>query len=336
MNWNEGYTAKYYLTIVDPLTFQDVETYSLISGTIKREGADLMHSADLVSPDYSETSEKIVRVWLDAAQDGGSSHTPLFTGYTATPEINITYQRQRKSLQCYSVLKPAQDILLDRGWYAPVDIDGAVLVKQLLKVTNSPVEISEKTDRKRKLTNAIIAESGETNLSMAWKILDAMNWRLRIDGYGRIFVEPYSKEETAIFDTISNDIIEPSITIQYDWYDCPNVLRVVVGDDVFISKDMSDKEMSIPSRGREIWTEETSPALNDRETGQDYADRRLKELQRVSKLLSYDRRFDPDIYPTDIVYISLPRFEIEGQYFISSQTIELGFHAKTSEEVYKL
>lgn len=338
MDWKAGYIARYYLSVVEPNSWKDKAKFELISGSIRRSGSDLLQSADVVSPDYLETKEQIVRVWMDATQEGESAHTPLFTGYTATPTRDINGVKETRSIQCYSVLKPAQDVLLDRGWYAPVDIDGTALVKQLLRVTHTEINISAEEDKKRKLTRAIIAESGETNLSMAWKILDAMNWRMKVDGLGRIFIEPYSKENAAVFDMTHNDIVELSITIEHDWYNCPNVLRVVIGDDVFIARDEDEKhEMSIPSRGREVWAEETSPALNDRETGQDYANRRLKELQRVSTVISYDRRYDPNVFPSDLVYINYPRLNIPGaQYYVGSQTISLGYNAKTSEEVYKL
>lgn len=337
MNWSAGYTARYYLSIVDPNSWKDEARRDLISGSIRRSGSDLMQSADVVSPNYTETTEKIVRVWMDVSQDGESEHIPLFTGYAATPTKDINGTVVRRSLQCYSVLKPAQDVLLERGWYAPVDIDGTSLIKQLLRVTNTVIHISDKEDKKRTLTRAIIAEGSETNLSMTWKILDSINWRMRLDGLGEIWIEPYSKENAAIFDMLNNDIVEPTLTVQRDWYNCPNVLRVVVGDEVYISRDENpENEMSIPRRGREVWVEETSPALNDRETGQDYADRRLKELQRVSTVISYDRRYDPNVYPSDIVYINYPIHEIDGQFYVGSQTINLGYHAKTSEEVYKL
>ena len=337
MDWNLGYTARYYLAIVDPNSWKDIARRELLSGSIKRSGSDLMQSADITSPDYAETEEKIIRMWMDVSQDGESSHIPLFTGYAATPTRDINGTVIKRTLQCYSVLKPASDVLLERGWYAPVDIDGTYLIKQLLKVTGTKVHISEKEDKKRTLTRAIIAEGGETNLSMTWKILDAMNWRMRLDGLGEIWIEPYSRENVAIFDMHNNDIVEPTLTIERDWYNCPNVLRVVIGDEVYISRDEDEEhEMSIPRRGREVWTEETSPALNDRETGQDYADRRLKELQRVSTVISYDRRYDPDVFPSDIVYINYPIHEIDGKFYVGSQTITLGYHAKTAEEVYKL
>ena len=139
------------------------------------------------------------------------------------------------------------------------------------------------------------------------------------------------------FDSIENDVIEPSLTVTYDWYSCPNVFRAVYGTDVAIYKDEDTKSLfSIPGRGREVWAEETSCALNDGETLKAYAKRRLEELQKVSTIISYDRRYDPDIYPTDVITLGYPEQEISGNFMVSSQTINLGFNGRTSEEVIKI
>ncbi len=76
--------------------------------------------------------------------------------------------------------------------------------------------------------------------------------------------------------------------------------------------------------------------LNIGETLEAYANRRLKELQRVSETISYQRRYCPDLYPTDVVFLSYPAQDLKGNYMISSQSITLGFNATTSEEVIKV
>ena len=336
MDWKNGYSARYYITIVDPNSWKDRKRYEITDGTINKTASELRESADISCPDYDLTNEQIIRVWLDAFQNGGASHTPLFTGYATTPSREINGVRETKSLQCYSVLKPAQDILLARGWYAPAEIDGSILLKQLLKPTKSPVGFSEKTIEKRTLKKSIVAEDGETNLSMIEKILYALDWRLVINGLGEIEIGPYSADYLAVFDMAYNDILEPSIKVEYDWYECPNVFRAILDDDVEIARDESDNIMSIPSRGREVWAEDTNATLSEQETLLEYARRRLKELQSVYTTVTYDRRFQQDIYPTDVVYLNYPSHDLVGKYVIVSQSIALDFNAKTAEEVRKI
>ena len=337
MDWRRGYSARYYLTIVDPQSWKDGEVIDITDGSIQRTLDNLRESASITCRNYDETREKIIRVWLDTIQEGSVSHTALFTGYSTTPSKSIDGNKETRTLDCYSVLKPADDIYLDRGWYAAAKADGTSVIKSLLSVIGTPIDISEETDKNRILKQAIIAEEGETRLTMVEKILEVIGWRLKLNGLGEISIIPFSKNPVASFDSIENDVLEPSISVTYDWYSCPNVFRAVDGSDFFVYKDENPNSIfSIPGRGREVWAEETSCVLNDGETLKGYAKRRLEELQQISTIISYDRRYDPIVYPTDVVSLDYPAQEIKGSYMVSSQTITLGFNGRTSEEVVRI
>ena len=346
VDWRKGITASYYATIVDPDSWADTQKINLVSGSVKRETSGLQHSADIDCVNYNLTNETYIRVWLDAKQGSSFSHTALFTGLATSPGFSISGRTETQTLQCYSVLKPAQDVLLEPGYYVPIGIDGGKMVKRLLdRCIKAPVEISEKADEKRKISSTIVAESGETVLSMVEILLSAMNWRIQINGHGDIFIGPYNEDPVAVFDSIDNDVIETSVSISYDWYDCPNVFRATIDNTVYVARDDSaDSRFSTVNRGREIWYEETNCILSDKENLVEYAKRRLKDLQKVATTISYDRRFNPDVFPTDVVQINYPIFiesldwatrliNIEGRHMVKSQTINLEFGARTSEEV---
>lgn len=338
MDWRKGYSARYYVTLVDPDSWGDTARFEITGGSIKNELSSLRTSADLDCVNYHEDREQLIRVWLDTRQgSSGGSHIPLFTGYTTSPNRKINGNREEQTLQCYSALLPADDILLDRGWYAPIYSDGVTLVQSLLSCTDAPMEVSDDTDAKRILNQSIIAESGETRLSMAEKILTVINWRMIVDGYGRLFIKPYSDTPVLTLSANDNDIVEPSITVENDWFACPNVFRAIMDDNVAIARDIdSDTPVSIQGRGREVWYEESDCVLNDGENLQDYANRRLKEIQRVSTTISYDRRFWPEIYPTDVLRLLYPYQQIEGNFYITSQSITLGKGVRVSEEVIQI
>ena len=334
MDWSKGFSAKYYVSILDRATMRDISRLEITGGSIKRENSELRESADIDCVYYSEDTEQMVRVWLDAKQGGDSSHIPLFTGIATSPGRNINGNLITNTLECYSVLKIAQDILLPRGWYAPKGINGGDLISDLLSVI--PVEkiISENSPG---LNSAIIAEDGESRLSMTDKILSLMNWRMLVDGYGRIHIEPYDNNPIASFDSIRNDVIEPSLSISYDWFECPNVYRAVLDDAFAIARDDSpDSLLSTINRGREVWMEDSSAYLQENETLAEYAHRMLQLSQQSATTISYDRRFDPAVYVSDIVRLNYPAQGITGNYMVASQTITLGYNAKTSEEVVKL
>ena len=130
----------------------------------------------------------------------------------------------------------------------------------------------------------------------------------------------------------SEDYIEPDVSIEADWFECPNVFRATSGNVSAVAIDEDpDSILSVPSRGREIWKEETASDFNEGETIAEYAQRRLTEEQSYATTARYFRRFIPDLYPSDMV--SLRYKEIQGVYTIESQSIELSHSARTNEEV---
>lgn len=363
MDWSKGYSAWYHMTEVDPVTWRDTGTLRLTGGKIDRSADGLKESADI---DMTEDpGEKWIRIYLDARQVGTVSRTAVFTGLTSTPKKEMEGRRNSYSVACYSVLKPCDDILMPRGWYAPAGSDGAKLIARLLaviapvryagqrKVVNAIDYITDESSTmitneqnnplgiinsvvtggdvvSPKLLTAIIAEDGETRLTMAQKIADAINWNIRITGMGEIVIEPYSEDIKAVFSQDS-DMLEPKVTVEDDWYSSPNVFRAVSGDASAVARDDDiNSRLSTVSRGREIWQEETNCDLSDNETLSAYVIRRLKELQNPARTVSYDRRYNPDVTIGSYVQLNYP--EISGKVKITSQSITLGYACTTAEE----
>ena len=330
MNWNNGFTSRYYLTIVDAASWRDLDRYELTGGTISKTPDSLMESADLDMVRIPADVEAWVRIYLDARQTGAGSHEAVFTGLLSAPSTDWDGNRGSHKVECYSVLKPAADVLLPRGWYAPAGMNGAAQAAQLLRIGAAPVEYEENAPG---LSSSIVAEDGESNLTMARKIVDAIGWRIRIEGSGRIAIMPKSEEPVASFDSLENDCVELSITDQRDWFSCPNVFRAVNNDMVAVARDDDpERALSTVSRGREIWKEEQSCILNDGESLEEYAVRRLKEEQRPSRVANYQRRFHPDVVPGDAVRLHFAAQAIDGAFRVRSQRIELGYGARTEEE----
>ena len=327
MDWTKGLEARYYANIIDKETWRDLDRFEITGGTISKQLSNLIESADIECVNYDK-GEQWVRIWMDARQDGASEHIPLFTGLATSPDQNFNGTYMTNTLECYSVLKPCQDILLPRGWYVDKGA-GKYALKDLLSVTPAPITIADNCPT---LSEPIIAEQGETNLTMVNKILLAIDWRIIINGRGEVTVCPQASEPSAIFST-DNDIIEPNFSKSYDWFNCPNVFRAISGNDSAVAIDDSNGILSVSARGREIWAEDASAQLSDSETLYEYASRRLKDSQRVAESLSYDRRYNPNINIADMIEIKYP--QIEGRYYVKSQKIEIGYGAKTTEEVVK-
>ena len=334
MDWTKGFSSLYYMSVVDPDTWRDIDTIQIKGGEISRSESELIESADVDCVRYDQSSERYVRIWMNTRQEGSSSHTALFTGLATSPDDDINGTLITNRVQCFSVLKPAKDVLLQRGWYAPAGVSGASIVEDLLNIIPAPVRTEGQAPE---LVQAIVAENGESHLSMAWKVLNAINWRMRIEGDGTVVLSAKADSVSTILEPLENDIVEPQISVEYDWYRCPNVFRAVMDDLYAVARDDDPKSpLSTVGRGREIWMEETDCDLNVGETIAQYAHRRLKEEQSVAMTASYSRRFLPDIRVGDLVGIKLPAQGIVGTFIVESNTVEIGHGSRTSEDVRKV
>lgn len=331
MKWNKGFTASYYAYILDPQSFREVSRLEITGGTVKHESSGLRESADIDVVGYNGT-EAWVRIYLDARQNGSASHIPLFTGLGCSPGRDIDGVIETSTLQCYSVLKPAQDVLLERGYYVLRGANGAAVAKDLLSVGPAPVKIMAESPV---ISDTLIAEDGESCLTMAEAIISAINWQITIGGDGTIYLGPRADDTAkAVFDPLDNDAIEPQISVERDWYECPNVLRAVSGDLMAIARDDDPgSPLSTVSRGREIWAEDSASNLGSEEGIAEYARRRLTELQSVALTASYKRRYRPDIGVGDLVRLHYPKQKLDGLFRVDSQSIDLTHGATTDEEV---
>ena len=172
---------------------------------------------------------------------------------------------------------------------------------------------------------------------MVEKILNAINWQLKIDGDGTIRIVKKTNGVVASFDALDNDSIEPQLSVTRDWYDCPNVFRAIEDDLSAVARDDNpDSPLSTINRGREIWLEETDCDLGENESIADYAIRRLKEEQAVAFSVEYTRRFNPDVQVGDKIRLHYPEQKVTGNFEIVSQSITLGYGCRTSEEVNRV
>ena len=329
MDWNKGYSARYDLRRVDPRTMADAEELRFTGGSIDRTDDDLMESADLDMTETPAGTECWVRIYLEARQDGVPTRSALFTGLTSAPVRNITGNRESWRVECYSVLKPAEDMLLEPGWYAPSGVEGAQLASELLGCGPAPVERETGSPALREY---LVAESGETRLSMARKIIEAIGWRLRIGGSGTIRIEPRPTDPIRAFGQ-ENDVVELSVSDEQDWFGCPNCLRVVSGNVYAVARDDDPASaLSTVNRGREVWAYESRVELSDGESLAAYARRRLCELQKPARIISYTRRFDPDVRVGDLVEVRYPEEGIDGVFRVTTQSVKLGHNGATKEE----
>lgn len=327
MNWKKGYSASFLAMRVNPKTWQDLEEIKILDGSISRDdSSDLLESASVTMTEA--IGEIWVRIYLVARQNGEAARVPLFTGLTSEPTRNIRGNHESYDVECYSVLKPCADKMLPLGWYAAYGSDGTEIIADLFKQCG--IKVNSEFGGGYLAAN-IVAEAGETYLTMAKKVAKAINWQIRPNGLGEVSIVPYSNEVKARFDG-ENDVVEPAVEDSQDWFSCPNVLRVTSENKTAIFKDEDIKSpLSIPNRGREIWKEENVTLPVGVSLG-DYAMLRLKELQAPLRVLKYSRRYDPDVNIGDLVIIGYPG--IDGTFRVGSQNVQIGHSCRTEEVAY--
>lgn len=330
IDWSKGISTEYYVTEVDPRTWADMAEIPIVSGTVtKAADSDLVQSADVTITE-AVGAETWMRIYLIAQQGGEKERIPLFTGIASSPSRNINGNRQTRKLDCYSVLKVAEDILLPLGWFAPARTNGGELIRLLLSDLPCPIELDAGSPT---ILSSFVAGDNDTKLGVAQEIARAINWQIKVNGDGSVRICPKPLTIAGSFDNIENDIIETAVTDSMDIFSIPNVLRVTLDGTAATARDDDPKSVySTVARGREIWqTEDADLAAG--ETLGDYAFRRLKELQRPARELSYTRRFQPDVDLNDLVSIVYPKQAIGDVFRVVSQEIQLVPGAPVKEEV---
>ena len=338
MNWNSGFSALYEMKRVDPVSWLDAGSLDLTGGSVSRSDDRLQESATIMMTE--DPQECWIRIYLKAKQTGDSARVPIFTGLTSTPQRDLDGIRESFQAVCYSVLKPAADVLVPCGYYVPAGAEGARVAAQLLRVGPAPVTF---IDDGPKLLEPIVAEESDTNLDIAQEIIQAIGWRICIKGDGSISIEPQAAEVAARFDPMENDSIELKITDTQDWYSVPNCYRVSAGGQYAVARDDDPESRTSTvsrkaSRGGtgEIWAGESSVSLGDSESLAEYAMRRLREAQAPARKVSYTRRFHPDVTIGDLVSLHYAAHKIDGIFRVSRQTITLGYGCRTQEEVVEV
>lgn len=327
------YSNSFYYCEVDPITWTDVgEKHEFISGSIScSSDSVLFNSATLSVSEKIDDGESWIRIYIET----NGIKTALFTGITSTPERKLNGNVETYDISCYSVLKPADEVLLPLGYTAKSG-SSVYEIRKLLSVCNVKVT---SYDNPPGIAEHIVASSTDTNLSMVMAILNAMNWRIRISGYGEVELCPVAtaKDSSLTLGQYSNDYIEPSVTDTYDWYECPNVMRVTLNSKTAIARDEDPNSMfSTISRGREVWKHEDGTSLSSDENLAQLAIRRLKECQKPLRTVKYTRRYYDDVLAGDVVTLDYDSFNLTGTYTIISQDIQLGYNCKVSEEVTSL
>ena len=330
MDWNQGYTATFRLYSVNQSTWGDGdEIENLVSASVTKDNESSLIEDASISID-GEPIKGYVRLVLEAKNTTGMAKVNLGTFLVTSPKRSINGVLTTIDLECYSVLKPADDKLLPPGWYFPEGGDpiagASELLSNCLKCPVEPAESDLRTDQVK------IAESNETALSMAKYLLEDTDWFIYIDGRGCVSIKKKPDNIVKMFDAYENDVLMPNITDESDIFDIPNILRVTdsSGNYETIYNNDEQSDTSIEKLGWEKWSSEQL-SLDYGETLLGKGGERMEELSKTTRKINYSREFDPDVKLNDVALYMLPKQRIVGTFRIISQSLSIGKAIKVSE-----
>ena len=330
MDWNQGYTATFRLYSVNQSTWGDGdEIENLVSASVTKDNESSLIEDASISID-GEPIKGYVRLVLEAKNTSGMAKVNLGTFLVTSPKRSINGLLTTIDLECYSVLKPADDKLLPPGWYFPEGGDpiagASELLSNCLKCPVEPAESDIRTDQVK------IAENNETALSMAKYLLEDTDWFIYIDGRGCVSIKKKPDNIVKMFDAYENDVLMPNITDESDIFDIPNILRVTdsSGNYETIYNNDEQSDTSIEKLGWEKWSSEQL-SLDYGETLLGKGGERMEELSKTTRKINYSREFDPDVKLNDVALYMLPKQRIVGTFRIISQSLSIENGIKVSE-----
>ena len=332
-DWMGGYSSIWEVRRVNKDTWQDDDILGNVrTVSVERscEGdAPTLESGSMTidSPDgaFDGTWYRVSMIAEQAGKERVPMATLLFERASAHTEKNTV------ELECNgrSVLQPAADVKMPTGSYAPAGIDGASFAANLIsQCTPAPVTVEGSFT----LSDDYVFDPGCSNLEAAWKVLNAANWCIQIQGDGTIIVRAKPTEPSLELSKAHAGLLIPGVDDDFDISEIPNRYYAVNDDEVAVAtNEDASSEVSYQSRGRWVDEVDTSPALVDGESLEMYAIRKLAEASTITRKFSYEREWWPDVYPFSVVSASLANEGIEGKPRVISQSVECGRGAKVSE-----
>lgn len=306
IDWTKSMKQTYEFYRVNPIAWTDDERiWSIKSCTINRDMDDeTLGSATFDGLDME--GEFYIRVYLIAFQNGKQKKEPLGTFLIQTSVSSFTGKQNTLKIEAYTPLIELKEK------YPPVGyalMNGDDILKQAYKLTETyvraPVVYNDSSMRQVKAPMGFVAELEESWLKFIEAMLKNVDMNFDLDPMGNILFRPnvdFSSMQAVFTYTDDNSsILYPEISMDYDLYNVPNVVEVVisVAGGYYTARVVNDDEWSDIStvrRGREVVYRVHNPS--DLKTqnaltsagklyANQYATNLLKELSTIQRTINY-------------------------------------------------
>lgn len=326
IDWTKSMQQTYEYYVVDPFTWGDIERLENISSCkiVRDLDSETLGSASIETE--NDLTDKYVRAYLIAIQNGETRKVPLGTHLYQTPSISYDGKMKKMTQDGYTPLIELKEKVMPVGYGIQPSQNNVYAVSLAAAYTReslrAPVIIPEDTGIA--LTESFMSEMNDTRLSFLSDLLAASNYRFGLDELGKVIFEPIQSlaamRPIYEFNDDNSSILNPQISMERDLYGVPNVVEVVysTADGNFLySKEVNNNPNSIVStiaRGREIWYRETDPKVVAGITQaqlNEYTKNRLKELSSIEYQVTYTHGYC-DVRIGDCVRLNYSKAGLDG------------------------
>lgn len=336
IDWRAGYSSTWRVFKVNRDTWADGEPLDgIVSATYETtmdEDAPILGRGSLTSvvPVGGEFEEGYYRIVMTAQQNGVLERVNVCTMECSTVDGDIDHNSDERNIQGRSVLYPASVTILADGSYAPQGADGAQWCGSVLHgCINAPIVVNGGFT----LDEHLVFDPGTYVLEAVWKVLDAGNHVIRIDGDGTVRIVPKPTEPSVQLDATHARLIHTGVHYALDYSEVPNRYRAIESDNEATA--INNDPLSMTSVVRRGWTHDIrdeSPVRVNGETLAAYAARRLEEESTVYDSRTYSREWWPDVCPHDLVRGSLASVRLDGDLRVVRQSFKCEVGIVVEEE----
>lgn len=328
VDFSQSYSARWRLYRVDTRTWLDAERIDgLASASIVR---DLTGDAPEIESGSFEFDAPIgrgfaggyYRLVMEASQRGSSERVDIATLLCESSGEERERGIARNSIGCRSVLHPAKTTELAVGDFAAKGSDGAKEAARILAAyINAPVSVNGSFT----LEEAYVFDPRMKALDAVWKLLDAGNFVITIDGRGYVSIGPMPSQPKLMLNTANMRLLQPAVSVDADISGIPN--RFTASEDgisAVVENNDPSSPVSYARRGYWVDDSDDTPTRINGEMLPSYAERKLREASLLKRKVYYTRAYVRDVRPGDIAHGAISQSGLSGDMRIVSQSLECG------------
>lgn len=304
IDWSRSMQQTFEFYKVDPISWLNSDRINTITSAkiVRDSESDTLGSATLETTE--EIDECYIRIYLVAIQNGVTERFPLATILCQAPSTSFDGKIKNLSMTGYTPLIELKETQPPVGFSLLENQNIMDNASSLMSEHMRGPVVSAKASNK--LTSNFVSTTDDTWLSYVKDLISIPKYSLDLDAMGRTMFTPYVKLEAMrpiwTYTDDDSSILLPSITIDSDMYDVPNVVEIIYTNNLLkpiyakVVNDNPNSPVSIVNRGREIVYREYNSSFSFIPTQSyitQYAKDVLAEKSKLKHTITYSHGYCP-------------------------------------------